>query len=535
MSKPQLKPKLGSSSIEGLSLPGDIIKFPQGCFCVRSCEIKILIVVEKSITFKDDVKAGFSLSLLKNILSGKNMFNTSVKVHTAHRDDKINVLDGVDMHSFKFTDIDLSEYSQIWLFGYHDDNENMELEPLEMEAIERFMDDGGGIFATGDHEELGKQLCGNIKRVKSMRLWSGPDVPDASDETRNDTNQKNPDTNVYIFDNQSDSYPQHIIVHYDVFGNSHPILSAGASSTINILPDHPHEGECRLPNTTEYDQYPDGFILKPLPIIVATSTNNTESTKCESGSRPHPKCFPAICAYDGRRANVGRIVTDATWHHFLNVNLMGFYNSLDQDNYDTISRYYNNIAMWIADRSSIRCTFICYCFLLIHNARLEIFFSEKFLNKPLSDIDGKKLYEIGSVVRQIINEQLGSAWSMEIFNGILEITNPDLEKKIQTWFKTYPNKISLDTEFKSIHSDVFLNIIYGNIITTLARKEYHWTYNNKIDDKNKKEPFTEKEIIEILTASIDDSLKLISDEIVKLTNTTKDFQKSIYNDDVFKK
>ena len=533
MSNSQLKPKLGSSLIGELPLPGDIIRFPQRCFCVRSCKIKILLVVEKRFTFNHNF--GFSFSLLKNILSGNNIFNTSVKVHTAHRGDIDADSVGVDTSNFKFTDIDLREYSQIWLFGYHDDTENMDLEPLEIQAIEQFMDDGGGIFATGDHEELGNQLCGNIKRVKSMRLWSGSDVPNASDETRNDTNQKNLVTNAYAADNQSDIYPQHIIAHYDVFGNPHPILSAGASNTINILPDHPHEGECRLPDTVEYDQYPDGFFFKPLPVIVATSTNNTESTKGGSDSKPYPKCFPAICAYDGRRANVGRIVTDATWHHFLNYNLEGFYGSPNQDNYETISRYYNNIAMWIADQSSISCSFICYCFILIHNARLEIFFPEKFLNKPPSDIDGQKLYEIGSVARQIINDQLGSAWDMEIFNGILGIINPDLEKKIQTWFKTYPNQISLGTEFKSIHSDVFLNIIYGNMITTLARKEYHWTYHNKIDDKNKKEPFTEKEIIESLTASIDDSLKLISDEIVKLTNTTEDFQKFIYNDGVFKK
>lgn len=36
--------------------------------------------------------------------------------------------------------------------------------------------------------------------------------------------------------------------------------------------------------------------------------------------------FGAICAYDGWRAGpngVGRVVTDATWRHFINLNLVG--------------------------------------------------------------------------------------------------------------------------------------------------------------------------------------------------------------------
>ena len=42
-----------------------------------------------------------------------------------------------------------------------------------------------------------------------------------------------------------------------------------------------------------------------------------------------PRCFGAISAYDGDPAGVGRIVCDATWHHFVNINLNGSGAGLD--------------------------------------------------------------------------------------------------------------------------------------------------------------------------------------------------------------
>jgi hypothetical protein len=41
----------------------------------------------------------------------------------------------------------------------------------EVEAIAQFMESGRGFFATGDHENLGGELCGLIPRVRSMRRW----------------------------------------------------------------------------------------------------------------------------------------------------------------------------------------------------------------------------------------------------------------------------------------------------------------------------------------------------------------------------
>jgi hypothetical protein len=77
-----------------------------------------------------------------------------------------------------------------------------------------------------------------------------------------------------------------------------------------------------------------------------------------------PKIFGAIAAYDGQRAQVGRVVTDATWHHFVNINIDGTESGLpglvetggaDSDALVRIRRYYVNLATWLMPRSTRRC------------------------------------------------------------------------------------------------------------------------------------------------------------------------------------
>ena len=164
---------------------------------------------------------------------------------------------------FHFDDpgVDLMVYDEIWLFGY----EGYDGEPIgpgsgepgsitdsELTAITKFMQAGGGVFATGDHDGLGSALCGRIPRVRFMRKWYSPD--DASPgiplltirnwpgdgPTRVDTLQKSAtdtDPNFY-FDDQSDDIPQTLAV----LVPSHPVVQ-GASSVLKVYPDHMHEGE----------------------------------------------------------------------------------------------------------------------------------------------------------------------------------------------------------------------------------------------------------------------------------------------------
>ncbi|MGB7335808.1 MAG: hypothetical protein WBD01_08465, partial [Salaquimonas sp.] len=180
----------------------------------------------------------------------------------------------------------------------------------------------------------------------------------------------------------------------------HPILCT-PEGPINVLPDHPHEGECVIPSNLNvnysigndtFREYPNGSNGKPVPpVIVATSTMLKDAT-IPAGDPNFPAkpridggTFSAIAAWDGTRTGNsgqgkhGRIVVDATWHHFLNVNLVGrdpdigdggfggFLGVLEPKRYGflvsdegrqhlaRIKQYYKNTARWLAPRTLRRC------------------------------------------------------------------------------------------------------------------------------------------------------------------------------------
>jgi hypothetical protein len=197
----------------------------------------------------------------------------------------------------------------------------------------------------GDHEALGLGLCGGIKRVRSMRKWwsSSPPppagmlkAPDGVDLTRNDTQQ-------LPSDNESDSDPQPIYPNYRYTTPfwrpwwmrqkyPHPIL-CGPRGPITVMPDHPHEGEVRGPVPAELtqkigqvDEYPpDTSGQRVVPEVVAWGRVRAGNTTRGGGKIPTvAHTFGVVSAYDGHRAaGKGRVVCDSTWHHFVNVNLIG--------------------------------------------------------------------------------------------------------------------------------------------------------------------------------------------------------------------
>ena len=336
--------------------------------------------------------------------------NTSIPIaiDTAHRRNDPNAK--YPNFNFATTIPDLSVYDVIWLFGYEGFNGQQPgqaggpnfpidyespIEPAEVSAIVKFMDGGGGVFATGDHAGLGSYICGQIPRVCSMRKWFGQqsDVaaqapagypqqaidysgttvtavnwPGYSQATYNnadriDTLQKNKtvhtgaeaqyndtDTQFY-FDDQSDNNPQQLTLPASN-GEVHPILR-GRSGNLNIFPDHMHEGEVVTPinlgniinlsgGPQNYKEYPDnGNGFQPTPIIIATGSTAEGHTdaRADTGNigfngQPCEEFFSGdaagaaahtigiLCAYDGRGAGVGRIVTNSSFHHYIDLNLI---------------------------------------------------------------------------------------------------------------------------------------------------------------------------------------------------------------------
>ncbi|MEZ5412639.1 MAG: hypothetical protein R2761_31690, partial [Acidimicrobiales bacterium] len=116
--------------------------------------------------------------------------------------------------------------------------------------------------------------------------------------------------------------------------------------TIDVLPDHAHESVCYGgADTRQTADFPAGL----RPEVVAWSVSAGRYLNDVNKPPTTPKLFGAISAYDGHLAGQGRIVCDATWHHFVNLNLLGLQDppGTFTDDFHQIAAYYRNILDWL--------------------------------------------------------------------------------------------------------------------------------------------------------------------------------------------
>lgn len=331
----------------------------------------------------------------------------------------------------------LNRYHEVFLFGFAPDNNaatdaNITAHPWyatdsELTVLHNWMNSGGGIFATGDHDYLGASLCTRIPRVGTMRRWTNADgVPPINGITRLDTNrpatvaQQN-GTDIIPNGVESDALPQEIewipqqVIHNGliVSRRPHPILCHPTHGPINVMPDHPHEGCCVLPSDIDYTapvkfgtapEYPVHGAVQPQPRIIAYG--NVLGLQNHAKGPVNPVRFPMISVYDGRENNsstVGRVVVDSTWHHWFNMNLTGLESAVDKTNWEKISRYFINVAWWIAPRN----VYHHYCWwevLVLH-----------FEYPGIREINPKTpLYEVGIVARNFLYKKYGACWVYQL-------------------------------------------------------------------------------------------------------------------------
>jgi hypothetical protein len=355
------------------------------------CRLRILIVADNFIYFND---ADFGLSEVVATLRGMSTFAYPVTVDLAHRHNPGAARLAGATPNFTFSDASLANYHQVWIFAAEYPSRDGPRPPIsadEQRALRKFMDNGGGVFATGDHEDLGVTVGGYIPRVRSMRRWffpgAGPNgepvAPHGSNATRHDTNRPGHDAG-WSFNDQSDDVPQEITPHFFGGGfirSAHPVLCT-RDGPIRVLPDHAHEGRCEVPanlaaefqiGAEKFREYPDGPGGQPLaPQVIATATMIAGAQA--SGKPPVPGgSFGVIAAWDGHRAgSFGRVVVDATWHHFININLIGdrtlgapnpavpktmgfLHTPAGIAHYEKIKAYYRNIAEWLTPKGRRAC------------------------------------------------------------------------------------------------------------------------------------------------------------------------------------
>ena len=331
--------------------------------------------------------ADFTFVRLVEILN-----NAGMTVTKAHRDGDASAdIDNVTLATAPVPGdpsvINLRDFDVVWMFGAHGQaaNGSRNLTSAEVAAVEAFMDAGGGVFATGDHESIGSDMCGRIPRVRLMRAWYGeglnnnglnyganspmvarpatpgdPGVPGVPDFPRNfdrdgagrgDTLQRNPagtypTANRVWFENQSDSVPQPLS---PTTAPAHSILRH-AGRNLLVYADHMHEGHTLgaddLSGIFDYtNAYPldDGsgrtvIDFPPavngqdvLPLVIATGQTvspptdlgQANSSISDGQTPPTPKTINTLCVYDGTVVGKGRIVTASTFHHYIDINLDG--------------------------------------------------------------------------------------------------------------------------------------------------------------------------------------------------------------------
>jgi hypothetical protein len=303
-----------------------------------------------------------------------------------------------DSIGFRFTQpgFDLDDYDQVWFFGDYpanddDDPGTERFSPLthaELKLLAEWMDRGGGVFATGDHFNLGASMCSHIPRVRTMRRWTvAQGVPPQFGDFRNQTLQSAPGTEEAW---EGDPFPQPIEPVYESTASSilvrslvpHPLLCA-PSGVIDRFPDHMHEGEViddddvelnrpldipgyerpeypfevpeRLPAAAPESVAPPVELPRPRPQVVAygRTTNVVGAPPLPPPQDPIPrlvrftKRFGLVSAYDGDRVGIGRVVVDSTWHHWFTYNLHGF-RAQNPAVYEGMQAYYRNVGLWLA-------------------------------------------------------------------------------------------------------------------------------------------------------------------------------------------
>lgn len=394
--------------------------------------IKILMVVDGNIDTVEGANQ-FGIGRVARLIEDLERGCSSFSVDTARRNPHFSPAEnnGHISTSFRFDSQAggahvIDAYDEIWLFGINGEFA-AGLDPGELRVLTEWMNRGGGIFATGDHEDLGAALCGDIPRVREMRRWTqAQGVPPIGGFQRLDTNRP---TNAaeasgaspMAFAHEEDTTPQPIDwvsvwsfrAGFRVYDRPHEVLCHPDLGPIDVMPDHPHEGRTRevseMNLAASYNfgggvagsDFPNASSGGPVPLVIA----HGDTAPAPPTSKPYKgPCgafrFPMISVYDGRSAGVqGRVAVDSTWHHWFDLNIHDLEHAADDTAWRKISRYFENLAVWLAPPGRFRpeCWFVKQWF--------EYPLVEEFANRP---IDASLITpEIAGLVRTKFSKLFG--------------------------------------------------------------------------------------------------------------------------------
>ena len=479
----------------------------------KLCTQRILIVTDTTGSFDPGSNTG--LTELIDVLEGNGDVPAAVPAVIT----KVSKANGFAFASASPA-VTTKNYDQIWLFGFGSGPASTNAD--EIRVIAKFMQTGGGVFATGDHSDIGRPLCGALPRIRKMREWSA--VP-MSGPTRIDTVNHPGVDGIARNSDQSDQFPQSIYPVPDASSAPHSLLRSSAG-TINNLPDHPHESECYAPrgsalagnfsvsDMADFPEFPPVAGSPFGPELVAISMS--ASLNQDKGAVT-PRCFGAISAYNGHLANVGRVVCDSTWHHFVNMNLnssnpyddIGLHEGsppVANAAYKQIQRYYANIADYLTPKNRKWCR-------LFDVVATEIFdypILEEIITLPpipprFPDIpDWPRAVEIGKLVRSSLENKYGKGAFSSLIDDIFDVADMDENTMLQFnaglhgFSQQNLKKKTKQFDDPEALMEIKLGMV-GNIVTTMKQQ----LPNNPDEFVNEAEKLISsgKEIISAVTTS----------------------------------
>jgi hypothetical protein len=484
--------------------------------------LRILFVLDGRISTTDDSEA-FGLGLVLDTLTDDSYaWWVGYEVHVVRRDDGTKrMFPPLDRYPEKlnvqFTDSDfnIDDYDQIWFFGDYPKNETFDpsderyhpLSDPELKLLAEWMDRGGGVFATGDHYNLGASMCSRIPRVRTMRKWTvAQGVPPQHGNLRNETLQPSSEGWEDLWEGDTLAQPIEP-VYRRILGSllfrplwPHALLSLPFWGVITKFPDHMHEGQVFDDDAVKLDEplnidgyngveYPSGL---PGPVVTTASAVTSSGSVFPRRPRPHvvaygytthefrPQVFQRaafppnptaslrsarriglVGAYEGDLVGVGRVVVDSTWHHWFSLNLHGFRDS-DPAIYQNMQAYYRNVGLWLTTSAQRRSILVAAVWGVVASDPMAF---------PDSPDPGS--WAVGERVMAV----LGRTASQPAIADLVKAFFPTVEELL-----TPDDSLqSAEPSFSALPWDLTLRAIVGGIATALLKpaSDYHAAHRDR--------------------------------------------------------
>jgi hypothetical protein len=371
-----------------------------------------------------------SISLLKQFVINGLKKVVDIEIDFVHRHLGKKEVQGANKLAWQF----LNNYDELWVFGDRQINRigtditnrepYNELDSYEQAVLLNWMENRGLMF-TGDHAKfdpngpstnycatdhskfitLGAALGRTIPRARQLRVWDGPpsDCPDPPPDNQNtldgDPAKLDEDPNPLQFD----STPQVLVRPSTAHKLFCWINPTGQVMPITVFPDHQHEGKVLAPNQSQLNNdWPKG---SPAPVVVARGKDKRPVTKGRE--------YDLVVAFDGDSVNVGRIVADSSFHHYINPNIENFDGRDSSGNpvrgtvLDQITQYYCNLALWLAPKC-------------IRDQLMIDLFSRLAVHPLVFGVLGKGVDTLGRAAKMAAEQEFGARNTFQILGVTTE-------------------------------------------------------------------------------------------------------------------